>query len=61
VPRLDAISTAEYAAPAPRPANSRLDCAKIAHDFGIQLPPWHRSLHTCINDLAATHEELQTC
>jgi dTDP-4-dehydrorhamnose reductase len=61
VPRLDAISTVEYAAPAPRPANSRLDCTKIARTFGIQLPPWHRSLHTCINDLAAAHEELQTC
>jgi dTDP-4-dehydrorhamnose reductase len=38
------ITTAEYPAPAKRPANSRLDCEKLARDFGLRLPCWQVSL-----------------
>lgn len=42
--RITPISTAEYPAPAARPANSRLNCGKLARTFGVQLPSWDASL-----------------
>jgi dTDP-4-dehydrorhamnose reductase len=54
-PRLKAITTAEYAARAPRPAYSVLDTRKIEAAFGIRLPPWQASLARCLN--AATAQE----
>ncbi len=60
VPKLVAIKSAEYSAPAPRPANSRLDCAKIEGEFGIRLPPWRRSLDACLDRLSV-EAELQRC
>ena len=51
VPALASIATADYSSAARRPANSRLDCAKIARDFGIQLPHWRKSLEASLNDL----------
>ena len=38
--RLTPVSSAEYGAPAPRPANSLLDNAKLRAAFGIALPDW---------------------
>ncbi len=35
-----AITTAEYPTPAARPANSRLDTAKLRRALGIALPDW---------------------
>lgn len=61
VPLIEPIASADYPLPASRPANSRLDCTKIDRTFGIRLPPWRTSLHMCLNDLAAAHEEMQTC
>ncbi|MDO4998341.1 MAG: dTDP-4-dehydrorhamnose reductase [Neisseria sp.] len=49
VPTLKAISTADYPTPARRPANSRLDCQKIAATFGVQASDWRAAL----NDLRA--------
>jgi len=40
VPRLVPISTTEYKAPAPRPANSVLSCAKVRSALGIEIPAW---------------------
>jgi dTDP-4-dehydrorhamnose reductase len=37
---VQAITTADYPLPAPRPANSRLDCTKLQTTFGIALPAW---------------------
>ncbi|MFV0299108.1 MAG: dTDP-4-dehydrorhamnose reductase [Hyphomicrobiaceae bacterium] len=37
---VEAITTADYPTPAPRPANSRLDCGKLATMHGIHMPPW---------------------
>jgi dTDP-4-dehydrorhamnose reductase len=48
VTSLIAIKSTEYPAPARRPANSRLDCAKIERQFGIRLPSWQRSLDACL-------------
>lgn len=52
VPVLNPITTAEYPTPARRPANSCLDCSKIQRDFGIEVPPWQKSLDLCLDDLA---------
>ena len=59
VPTLEPITTAQYPTPARRPANSRLDCSKIARVFGLRLPPWQSSLDRCLNDLAAARAEAQ--
>jgi len=43
-PRVTAITTAEWPTRAKRPADSRLDCGKLARVFGLALPPWRDSL-----------------
>lgn len=47
------ITTAEYPTAAARPANSRLDCGKIAQAHGVVLPDWHGSLQTVVARLLA--------
>ena len=34
------IPSADYPLPAPRPANSRLDCSKLETAFGLTMPDW---------------------
>jgi dTDP-4-dehydrorhamnose reductase len=51
VPRLESISTQDYGAPAPRPADSRLDCSKAERELGIRLPDWRSSLDACLDEL----------
>jgi dTDP-4-dehydrorhamnose reductase len=47
-----AIGTADYPTPARRPANSRLDCARLEVDFSLRMPDWQpyleRMLSTCL-------------
>ncbi|BCM24969.1 dTDP-4-dehydrorhamnose reductase [Methyloradius palustris] len=38
------ITTSEYPTPAARPANSRLNCSKLKHDFNIELADWREAL-----------------
>lgn len=47
------IGTADYPTPATRPANSRLDCSRIARVHGVTLPDWHGSLDTVVERLLA--------
>ncbi len=49
--RVRPIATADYPTPAKRPANSRLDCGKLADVHGITLPPWRTSLEECVRRL----------
>lgn len=49
---VEPISTAEYPTPARRPADSRLDCSKIANDFGISLRPWQEAVDEIVARLA---------
>jgi dTDP-4-dehydrorhamnose reductase len=42
------IATAEYPTPARRPANSRLDGARLRDVYGVALPPWRQSLKSCV-------------
>lgn len=46
--RVRPITTADYPTPAKRPANARLDCAKLAHIHGVTLPDWQTSLEPCV-------------
>lgn len=51
---VEPIAAAAYGAPAPRPANSALDCARLAQVYGLRAPPWRVSLQRCIAAIAAT-------
>jgi dTDP-4-dehydrorhamnose reductase len=46
------IATDAYPTPARRPANSRLDCGKLARAFDLRLPPWQRGVEECLARLA---------
>ncbi len=50
-PLLRAIATADYPTRARRPANSRLDCSRIAAVHGIHAADWRASLDRCLGDL----------
>jgi dTDP-4-dehydrorhamnose reductase len=48
---VDAISTAEYPTPARRPANSRLNCGKLAATFAWKMMDWRGSLLEVMKEL----------
>ena len=48
---VNAISTADYPTPAQRPANSRLDCSKMMHEFGIAPDDWRTQLNLVLDTL----------
>lgn len=50
--RVTAITTAEYLTPARRPADSRLDCSRLAADFGMALRPWTEAVDEIVRQLA---------
>ncbi len=45
------IATEDYPTPARRPANSRLNCAKLARTYGITLPHWRDGVSECVSQL----------
>lgn len=47
------ISTAEFGAPARRPANTVLDCSRIKKDFGLSQPDWRAALRQNVKALRA--------
>lgn len=47
------ITSNEYSAPAPRPANSRLDTAKLRSRFGVRLPDWRYGVDQVLGQLCA--------
>lgn len=49
-PLVHRIDSADYPLPAPRPANSRLDCTRFRRDFGLDLPDWGTGLADCLAD-----------
>ncbi len=51
VEKVDGIPTAEYATPAIRPLNSRLDQSKLKAELGIEMPFWKDSLNLCLKRL----------
>ena len=55
-PTISAVTTADYPTPARRPANSRLNCAKLEQIFGISLPNWRESTAVCVKRLSQMGE-----
>jgi dTDP-4-dehydrorhamnose reductase len=47
-PVVHAIATADWPTPAQRPADSRLDCSRLAEVFGVRLPAWQPSLRRAV-------------
>lgn len=48
------ITTAEFPTPVRRPADSRLDCSKLADTYRVALPSWEQSLERCVAELIET-------
>jgi dTDP-4-dehydrorhamnose reductase len=48
---VQAITTADYPLPAPRPANSCLDTARLRETFGLCLPDWRQGLNHVMTQL----------
>ena len=46
------IPSTDYPTPAARPLNSRLDCAKLASDFGIMPADWQAGLRAVIEEVS---------
>jgi dTDP-4-dehydrorhamnose reductase len=62
-PEVAAITSAEFPTPVRRPADSRLDCGKLAAVFGLRLPPWQDALERTIARIfreAADHPAAST-
>ena len=57
--RVRRITTADYPAAARRPANSRLDCGKLARAHDVRLPEWQDSLRACVARLLEEQSEDQ--
>jgi dTDP-4-dehydrorhamnose reductase len=53
MPGLRPIATADYPTPAVRPANSVLNCQRLADVYGITAPSWRSSLEACVAKLCA--------
>ena len=49
------IPASAYPTPAKRPANSRLDTAKLRSTFGVQLPDWTVHVHRLVRELVDEH------
>ena len=53
------IPSTDYPTPAPRPQNSRMDCARILAAFNIKQPDWRLSLGKTIAELSDPRSQLQ--
>lgn len=53
VPTVEAIPTSAYPTPAKRPANSRLDTAKLTRDFGVEPRAWRTAITEVVETLLA--------
>lgn len=50
--RIYPISTSAYPSPTRHPSNSRLDCQRLASDFGLEMPDWQPYLERMMQLLA---------
>lgn len=51
-PAIERIATSDWPTAAHRPANSTLDCTRLAEVFGLALPPWEDGLARVVKRLA---------
>ncbi len=45
---LEPIPASAYPTPAARPQNSRLDCSRLAREWGVTQPVWEAALSACL-------------
>ena len=45
---LEPIPASAYPTPAARPQNSRLDCSRLAREWGVTQPDWEAALSECL-------------
>ncbi|KQQ49233.1 dTDP-4-dehydrorhamnose reductase [Pseudomonas sp. Leaf127] len=45
---LEPIASSAYPTPAARPLNSRLDCSRLAREWGVSQPDWQHALLECL-------------
>jgi dTDP-4-dehydrorhamnose reductase len=50
-PKVDPITTADWPTPAKRPADSRLDCTRLAQVFEVRLPDWRSSVGPVVDTI----------
>lgn len=50
---IEPAHAADFGARAKRPANSVLNCDKLAAHYGIRMRPWRDALAECMDDIAA--------
>jgi dTDP-4-dehydrorhamnose reductase len=48
VAEVDPIPSKDYPTPAPRPANSQLDCSKLERTFRMRMPSWQDGVADCV-------------
>ncbi len=58
-PEVEPIATTDWPTPAQRPADSRLDCSRLADIFGVRLPVWTESLETVVDEIMAQESVTQ--
>lgn len=51
VAEVAAIASSAYPTPAARPANSLLDCSRVAARYGIRMPHWRQALVRCLEEM----------
>jgi dTDP-4-dehydrorhamnose reductase len=51
------IPSADYPTPARRPANSRLDSARLCATFGLTMPPWQAGVRRLVQQLNETEPQ----
>jgi len=56
-PELTPVATTDYPTPAPRPANSALDCRRIYEHYGIEPAPWQGELRAVLEELHSLGSE----
>ncbi|MDI6748200.1 MAG: dTDP-4-dehydrorhamnose reductase [Rhodocyclaceae bacterium] len=49
IPAVRRITSADFPTPARRPANSRLNCSRLQHDFTLRQPDWAPELQLCLD------------
>ena len=56
---IEPVPTSAYPLPAPRPANSRLDTAKLRSTFGLFMPPWQAGVDRMLRSVLDPDLELK--
>jgi len=49
---IEPVSSSAFATAAERPQNSRLDCRRIEHEFGLRMPDWQCGVERVLLELA---------